>query len=78
MAGVKTAKTIALKFCPRQGRGLYPARSLRKIARTGRPAFFLVVATCRSLRLICFTSEGGQFSSRRNEVERSENGRAHG
>ncbi len=40
MAGVKTAKKIAQKFCPRQGRGLYPARSLRKIGTDGTPRIF--------------------------------------
>jgi len=40
MAGVKRAKTSTLKFCPRQGRGLNPARSLRKIATNGTPRIF--------------------------------------
>jgi hypothetical protein len=78
MACVKTMTTEILNFCPRQGRGFESSRSLRKIATDGIQHFRPVVATCRSLRQIDFTSEGGHFSGRRNEVERLENIRAHG
>ena len=52
MAGVKRRRQSPLKFCPRQGRVFILPGVCGKLPRTGRPGFFPVVATFRSLRPI--------------------------